>query len=85
MNTNEHVVVATANRRQVQMFKDGRLRDSDPLSGYDIVPSNTSTPVRIGTRGDDTGFLVGKVRRVAFFDRVLTPRQIRRISAAARR
>jgi hypothetical protein len=66
------------------MYKDGRLRDTDLLSGYSIVPKNTTTPVRIGSRGDNTGFLVGKVRRVAFFNRVLTAPEMQKLATAAR-
>jgi hypothetical protein len=84
MDNVAHTVAATADMRQVQMFKDGRLRDADALSGYNITPRNTSTPVRIGTRGDNTGYLVGQVRRVAFFDRVLTPTEVQRLATAAR-
>jgi hypothetical protein len=84
MDTSEHVVEATGDMKQVQMIKDGVLRDTDALSGYSVVPKNTTTPVRIGSRGDNTGFLVGKIRRVAFFNRVLTPAETSRLAAAAR-
>jgi hypothetical protein len=84
MDNSEHVVSATADLRQVQMYKDGKLRDTDLLSGYGIVPKNTTTPVRIGSRGDNTGFLVGKVRRVAFFNRVLTAAEMQKLATAAR-
>ena len=61
MNGSERVIEATADMKQVQMIKDGTLRDTDRLSGYNITPKNTTTPVRIGSRGDSTGFLVGKI------------------------
>lgn len=84
MDNVEHVVTATSDMRQIQMYKDGRLRDTDAMSGYSIVPKNTATPVRIGTRDMSTGYLVGKVRRVAFFNRVLTASEIQRLATAAR-
>ena len=84
MSTTEHVIEATSDMKQIQLLKDGVLRDTDQLSGYSIVPRNTTTPVRIGSRGDNTGFLVGKIRRVAFFNRVLTPSETSRLTTAAR-
>ena len=84
MNGSEHVIEATADMKQVQMIKDGTLRDTDQLSGYNITPKNTTTPVRIGSRGDSTGFLVGKIRRVAFFNRVLTPAETAKLTTAAK-
>jgi hypothetical protein len=84
MSTTEHVIEATADLKQIQLAKDGVVRDTDLLSGYSIVPKNTTTPVRIGSRGDGTGFLVGKIRRVAFFDRVLTAAETSRLATAAK-
>jgi hypothetical protein len=49
------------------------------LSGYNIKPQNTGTPLMLGTRGDGTGYLVGTIRRVAIFDRVLTEAQTKAI------
>jgi hypothetical protein len=49
------------------------MRDTDALSGYKIVPKNTSSNVCLGSRGDNTGFLVGRLRNVCFFNRQLTP------------
>ena len=82
MNSLEHVITSTADLKQIQMYKDGKLRDTDALSGYSISPKNTTTPVRLGTRDMSTGYLVGKIRRVAFFNRVLTPAEIARINSA---
>ena len=48
------------------IFKNGVLRDMDPLSGYSIVPGNGTAPVRIGTR-DFNSFFQGSVARVAIY------------------
>jgi hypothetical protein len=48
------------------IFKNGVLRDMDPLSGYSIEPGNGTAPVRIGTR-DFNSFFQGSVARVAIY------------------
>jgi hypothetical protein len=78
----ERVVVGTCDLKQTQIFKDGVKRDSDLLSGYSIKPQNTTQPVRLGSKDLATGFLVGKLRRVAFWNRVLTDTEIKSIYAA---
>ncbi|MFJ6852158.1 hypothetical protein ACIQM3_16765 [Streptomyces sp. NPDC091271] len=32
-----------------RIYRDGRLRDQDALADYDIVPGNTTSPLRIGS------------------------------------
>ena len=83
-NGTERVITGLAwgnagNGGQTQMWKNGALRDTDNLSDYDVYPQNTGTPVFLGSRGDNTGFLVGRLRRVAFFDRKLTQTEIQSI------
>jgi hypothetical protein len=53
-------------------FQNAVQKDKDALSGYSIKPQLTNAPVGIGSRGDGTGFLVGTIRRVAFYNRLLT-------------
>jgi hypothetical protein len=77
--TNERVFVGRCDLTNVSLAVEGTVRDTDPLSGYSIVPKNTGSSVFLGTRGDNTGFLVGKIRRVAFYDRVLTAAEIKTI------
>ena len=72
----ERMIVATANMSQIALYVEGQLRDVDLLSDYAIVPKDTASPVMLGTRGDATGSLIGKIRRVAFFDRLLTAAEI---------
>jgi hypothetical protein len=78
----ERVVVGTCDLKQTQIFKNGVKRDTDLLSGYSIKPQNTAQPVRLGSKDLATGFLVGKLRRVAFWNRVLTDTEIKSIYAA---
>ncbi|WP_432560971.1 LamG-like jellyroll fold domain-containing protein [Kineococcus sp. SYSU DK003] len=75
----ERMVTGMVDGSTISMWKNGEQRDSDPLSGYSIKPSNTSTPVRLGTRDMSTGFLVGRLRRVAFFNRKLTQAELKKI------
>jgi hypothetical protein len=75
----ERVVVGTCDLTRTQMFKNGVLRDSDLLSGYSIKPQNTTQPVRLGSKDLATGFLVGRLRRVAFYNRVLSAAEIKKL------
>jgi hypothetical protein len=80
--TTERFIVATCDMSTISLYVNGAQKDSDPLSGYSIVPQNTSSHAILGTRGDGTGFLVGKLRRVGFWNRVLTPAEISTLYAA---
>lgn len=80
--TNERLIIATCDMSKIQLYVDGLLKDSDPLSGYSIVPQNTASAAMLGTRGDGTGFLVGKIRRVAFFNRILSAGDVSMINGA---
>jgi hypothetical protein len=62
-----------------QMWKNGVIRDTDALSTYSVNPKHTDAPVFLGSRGDNTGFLVGRLRRVAFFNRRLTEAEMKKI------
>ncbi|MCI2239946.1 LamG domain-containing protein [Kineococcus sp. TRM81007] len=75
----ERMVTGMADMSTISMWKNGQQRDSDPMSGYSIKPGNGGAPVRLGTRDMSTGFLVGRLRRVAFFDRKLTQAELKRI------
>ena len=65
-----------------RQYQNGVKKDEDQLSGYNITPEHTNTSVGIGSRGDNTGFLVGRIRRVAFFNKALSDDQIKHIYAA---
>ncbi|WP_432483196.1 twin-arginine translocation signal domain-containing protein [Kineococcus esterisolvens] len=75
----ERMVTGMADTSTISMWKNAQQRDSDPMSGYSIKPGNGRAPVRLGTRDMSTGFLVGRLRRVAFFDRKLTQAELKRI------
>lgn len=65
------VIDATSTR----IFKNGVLRDSDPLSGYSIVPQHGSAPVRVATR-DMNSFFQGSIGRVAIYGGALSAARI---------
>jgi len=69
----------SGNGGSTQMWKNGVVRDTDLLSSYSVNPVNTASPVFLGSRGDGTGFLVGRLRRVAFFNRKLTAAEMKSI------
>jgi hypothetical protein len=77
--TTEFVVTGVVNRTNIGIYKNGVPRDTDALSGYSIVPKNTGTAVCLGSRGDSTGFLVGRLRNVCFFNRQLSNAEIKTI------
>lgn len=83
--TTERLVTATADMKQTALYVNGQRRGGDLLSSYGITPQTTGSPVRIGTRDTSTGFLIGTVRSVAFWDRVLTDAEIARLWEARSR
>ena len=78
----ERMVSGTVDPTNIAMWKNGVLRDTDALSGYSIKPANTNTPVRLGTRDMSSGYLVGRLRRVAFFDRKLSAAELKTLYSA---
>jgi len=78
----ERAICGTLNAQTVSMWRDGVQRDSDPLSGYSIKLANGSAPFCLGSRGDGTGFLVGKLRHVCVFNRVLSALEIKKLYAS---
>ena len=74
--------VGTFDEVRTTLFKNGVERDSDLLSGYDIMPENGSAPVRIGTR-DRNSYFQGAIARVAFYDARLSESQAAAHFAAA--
>ncbi|WP_051900906.1 LamG domain-containing protein [Streptomyces aureus] len=51
----------------VKVYKNGVLRDQDALDDYDITPSNTDAPLRIGAAGTKS-FFKGAIGKVAVYD-----------------
>ena len=58
-----------------KLYRDGVLRDQDSLSGYSIVPTDTTSPMRIGS-ADLRGFLRGAVAKVAVYPVELAASQL---------
>jgi hypothetical protein len=54
----------------VKIYKNGVLRDTTPLSQFQVVPANGTAPLRIGTR-DRRSFFPGAIGKVALYDREL--------------
>lgn len=75
-------VVGVFDRTRTWLYKDGKLRDSDLLSGYDITPRNGTAPLRIGTR-DLNSFFQGSIARVAIYGGRLSDARIAAHHAAA--
>lgn len=67
---------------KVEHWKNGVLRDSDPFDDYDVVPQNSTTPMRLGT-ADLASFFVGTLRCVCIYNRKLSPSEIASIYAAS--
>lgn len=80
--TTERMIVGTVDRVNIGIGDDGTISMVKPLSGYSIVQTYTQAPVRIGTRDKASGYLIGKVRRVAFYNRILTAQEIASLYAA---
>jgi hypothetical protein len=58
-----------------KLFRDAQLRDQDSLADYDIIPGNTTSPVRIGT-ASQRSFFLGGIGKVAVYPRELSPDQL---------
>jgi hypothetical protein len=58
-----------------KVYRDGKLRDTDCLSSYNITPGNGTAPLRVGTR-DFASFFRGPIAKVAVFPAELTPAQL---------
>jgi hypothetical protein len=60
----------------VKIYKNGVLRDTDSLKGYDIRPKAGPAPLRIGTGYLDS-FFKGAVGDVAFYNKELSGSRLR--------
>jgi len=59
----------------VKIYKNGVLRDTTPLSQFQVVPANGTAPLRIATR-DRRSYFLGAIGKVAIYDRDLAAAQI---------
>lgn len=65
----------------INLWRDGVLKDTDPLSNYSTTPVDSTAPMRIGTIYKDSYF-IGRIRRVAIFNRVLTQAEVEALYSA---
>jgi hypothetical protein len=72
---NNYVILYDYSQNQIQLYKNGQLKDTDTFSGYSIVPENGTEPIRIGTR-DFSSYFKGAIDDVRFYNGILTPQEI---------
>ncbi len=70
-----YVLVINPSTGLVKIYRDGNLRDSDPLSGYAVTPAHGDAPLRFGAASLES-FLKGRLARAAFYAHELTRAQI---------
>lgn len=58
-----------------KIYKNGSLRDTDDLSTLSIIPKNTASSFRIGTR-DFQSYFEGAIGKVALYNYELSPFQV---------
>ena len=59
----------------IKWYKNGTLRDTDTLSGYNITPKNGNAPVRVGTR-DFNSYFKGAIDNLLIYNRVLSAAEV---------
>lgn len=69
--------VATVNvaANEIKWYKNGVLKDTDTLSGYNIVPQNGTAPLRVGTR-DFNSYFKGAIDNLLVYNRVLSQEEV---------
>jgi len=78
VNTTDWIMITDIidmNRGVVDIYKNGVLRDSTPLSQYSVTPRATNSPFNIGTRNLNSWFQ-GAVGKVSVHDRLLTTAEL---------
>jgi len=68
-------VVGVIDGLSTKLYVNGTLIDTDPLSGYNIIMSNTAAPLRLGT-ADKSSFLKGSLSNVMIYNRPLTATEV---------
>lgn len=76
--TDRHTFVGTVSLTTITWYRDGVQVDQDSLGSTFLT--NGTAPAKLGTRGDNTGFLIGQLANVAFYNRVLTATEVDSIS-----
>ena len=78
-------VVGRINGTHTSIWKNGVMRDTDPLSGYGIILKNTISKLYIGAdNGADIGEWDGQVDDIRIYNRGLTSAEIAEISNLGR-
>lgn len=64
----------------IRWYRNGILGDTDALIDaiYNIMPKNGSSPVRLGTMNFDSYF-IGSIDNVLFYNRVLSPFEVKQL------
>lgn len=76
LNENQWVhITGVINGTVTKIYKNGVLRDTDLLSGYNIVMGDGTAPLRIGTR-DFNSFFQGSIDEVKIYNRALSDSEI---------
>ncbi len=78
VNTTDWIMltdVIDMNKGTIDIYKNGVLRDSTPLSQYNVTPQATNSPFNIGTRNYNSWFQ-GAVGKVSVHDRLLTTAEL---------
>jgi hypothetical protein len=74
VNTTDWIMVTDTvdmDKGTIDIYKNGALRDTTPLSQYDVTPQTTLSPFNVGARNGNS-FFQGAVGKVAVFDRILS-------------
>ncbi|MDQ4140575.1 MAG: LamG domain-containing protein [Bacteroidota bacterium] len=58
-----------------RIYINGEIKDTDSLKDYNIIPGNSTAPMRVATR-DLNSFFLGAIGKVAIYDRELSKTQL---------
>jgi hypothetical protein len=73
------------NTRGTKIYVNGVKSDEDNMADYAVVPSFSQQWVRLGRSDYHNSWFVGRVRRVAFWNRILTASEISSLNNATNR
>jgi len=79
LSTGEWIHVAgVLDGTHTHIYKNGVLRDSDPLAEYEIIMGNTDSPLRIGTYRAVDAFFNGTIDEVKIYKTALSEQAIKK-------
>lgn len=76
-------IVGRMNGTHVSIWKNGVMRDTDPLSGYGILPQDTASPIHFGN-DIDGGQWNGSLDDLRIYNRSLLTNEIQYLTAIGR-